>query len=348
MTMFRTIYLWFDSDANSEMELTSQQVNLLRVIPFIILHVAVLGVIFVGWSWFAVLFALGFYFIRMFTITGFYHRYFSHKTFKVNRFWQFFFALLGGTCVQRGALWWAAHHRFHHRHSDDEHDIHSPWQRGFWWSHMGWITCDCSFKTNYDAIRDYAKYPELVFLNRFDTLIPLVSAVGIFFLGVFLESFFPGLGTNGSQMLVWGFFISTVVLFHCTVFINSLCHVWGKKRFNTTDQSRNNFWLALVTLGEGWHNNHHRYPATVRQGFYWWEIDITYYILKMLSWVGIVKDLKPVPQGIYDEGLELDRLRKVSSIYDEKVNFNDAKIFNKKSREEFKKRIKELAKNTKE
>lgn len=346
--LFRGIYLWVDSDATTNMDMTSDKMNWVRTIPFMVLHIACFGVFFVGWSWFAVLFAIGFYFIRMFTITGFYHRYFSHKTFKTNRFWQFIFALIGSSCVQRGALWWAAHHRSHHRYSDSEEDLHSPWQRGFWWSHMGWITCDRSFRTDYSNIKDYAKYPELVFLNRFDILVPILTIVSIFYLGVFLEAFFPGLHTNGLQMLVWGFFISTTVLFHCTVFINSLCHVWGRKRFNTDDQSRNNFWLALITLGEGWHNNHHRYPATVRQGFYWWEVDITYYILKMMSWIGIIQDLKPLPRTVYNEGLEIDRVRKVSSIYGERFDFNDARIFNKKSREEFKDRIKSLVKTRKE
>lgn len=344
---FKTVILWIDSDAISGMDLSSQKMNFPRTLPFLAAHLICFGVIWVGWSPTAVLFAAGFYFLRMFAITGFYHRYFSHKTFKTNRFWQFVFAVVGGMSAQRGALWWASHHRFHHRHSDDEHDIHSPWQRGFWWSHVGWITCDYSFKTNYDAVRDFAKYPELVFINRFDTLVPILTAVSIFLLGVFLEAFFPGLGTNGPQMLIWGFFISTIVLFHGTVFINSLAHVWGKKRYNTIDQSRNNFWLSLITLGEGWHNNHHRYPATVRQGFYWWEIDITYYLLKMMSWLGIVWDLKPVPQVIKDEAEELEQLRKVSSVLDEKVDFNDAMVFSKKSREDFKRRRRKIAETVK-
>lgn len=326
----KNIILWIDSDANSNEELTSQKYNVVRGIPFVGLHLACLGVIWVSWSWFAVLFALGFYFIRMFAITGFYHRYFSHKTFKANRFWQFMFALLGSACVQRGPLWWAAHHRHHHRYSDQKNDIHSPVQRGFWWSHMGWITCDYSFKTRYENIKDFAKFPELVFLNRFDMIAPVLTGVIVFFIGYFLGIFFPQLGTNGSQLLIWGFFISSTVLFHCTVFINSLAHVWGNRRFNTTDTSRNNFFLALVTLGEGWHNNHHYYPATARQGFYWWEIDITYYILKTLSFMGIIYDLKPLPEKIYQEGKQLDYLKKSSSVYKEEVDLKKSSM-NKKN-----------------
>ena len=141
---------------------------------------------------------------------------------------------------------------------------------------------------------------ELRFLDRFDILVPVALAVFLFLLGGWLETRAPGLGTNGPQLLIWGFFVSTVVLFHATVTINSLAHVWGKRRYQTRDDSRNNLWLALLTLGEGWHNNHHHYPASTRQGFYWWEIDITFYLLKAMSWVGLVWDLKPVPPRIRD------------------------------------------------
>ena len=238
----------------------------------------------------------------MFAITAFYHRYFSHKSFKTNRFWQFIFAVMGASAAQRGPLWWASHHRKHHKHSDDQHDLHSPVERGFWWSHVGWFTCDAAFRTDYRAVRDFGKYPELRFLNRFDMLVPFLLAVSVFFLGEWIASVWPSSGTSGAQMLVWGFFISTILLAHGTFTINSLCHTWGSKRFSTTDQSRNNFWLALLTLGEGWHNNHHRYAVSARQGFYWWEIDISYYVIKMLGSVGIVYDIKPVPSRIIEEG----------------------------------------------
>ncbi len=278
--------------------------NFLRIIPFMLLHVFTLGVIWVGWSPFAVGFAIIFYFIRMFAITGFYHRYFSHKTFKTNRFWQFMFALLGASCVQRGALWWAAHHRHHHRFSDTEEDLHSP-RKGFIRSHIGWICTNKAFRTRYELVQDFAKYKELMFLDRYDTLVPIITALSIYFLGVGLEAFFPVLGTNGLQLLIWGFFISSTVLFHGTVTINSLSHVWGKRRFKTNDDSRNNFILSLITLGEGWHNNHHYYPGTARQGFYWWELDITFYGLKFLEFLGIIRDLKPVPVKVYEDAKKI-------------------------------------------
>ncbi|MDX5385933.1 MAG: acyl-CoA desaturase [Alteromonadaceae bacterium] len=246
----------------------------------------------------------------MFAITGFYHRYFSHKTFKTSRAAQFVFAVLGASSAQRGPLWWAAHHRHHHQHSDNAEDLHSPHHGGFWWSHAGWFTCDAGFSMDERRVRDWLKFPELKFINRFDSLIPVAAAVLIYLLGEALAVWAPGLGTNGLQLLVWGFFISTVCLFHATVSINSLSHVWGKRRFETDDDSRNNFWLALITLGEGWHNNHHRWPQSVRQGFRWYEIDITWYGLWALSKLGIVWDLNPIPAHIQKETRELDEQRR--------------------------------------
>ncbi|BBM89965.1 hypothetical protein COTS27_01683 [Spirochaetota bacterium] len=299
-TAYTVILLWVDSERTEHLG-NSTKFNFPRVIPFIAVHLMCLGVIWVGWSPFAVIFAIVFYLVRMFAITGIYHRYFAHRTYKLNRFWQFMFALFAATCAQRGALWWAAHHRHHHRYSDTEKDIHSPVHGGFWWSHMGWFTSDVSFRTPYQYIKDFAKYPELRFLNRFDILVPTLTGVAVFYIGKFMSWQFPALGVTGPQLLIWGFFISTIILFHATVSINSLTHIWGRKRFETKDESRNNWFLSIFTLGEGWHNNHHYYPATARQGFYWWEFDITYYVLKALSWVGIVRDLRPVPEAVYVE-----------------------------------------------
>jgi len=307
------IVRWFDSEAaaydgNENIQgdpQNSRSVNWQRIIPFFAVHIACLSVIWVGWSPVAVAVCLFMFWLRMFAITAFYHRYFSHRSFKTNRFWQFIFAVIGASAAQRGPLWWAAHHRKHHKHSDDDHDLHSP-KHGFLWSHMGWFTCEEAFKTDYSVIKDLAKFPELRFLNRFDILVPFLTALALFGFGHLLEIYYPELGTSAWQMLIWGFFISTVILAHGTFTINSLCHTWGKRRFSTRDQSRNNFWLALLTLGEGWHNNHHRYAASAKQGFYWWEIDISYYILKVMSWLGIIHDLRSVPQRILDEGRQLD------------------------------------------
>jgi len=276
-----------------------EKMELGRAIPFIILHVGCLGLIWVGWSPAAVMVAVALYFIRMFAVTGLYHRYFCHKAFRTSRAAQFIFALIGLTAVQRGPLWWSAVHRHHHAHSDEDHDSHSPVTKGFLWSHIGWLTSSRNFPTDYSRVKDLAKFPELVFLNRFDLIGPLVLALGLYLFGWGLEAWAPFLGTSGMQMLVWGFFVSTVFVFHATCAVNSFAHTLGKKRFDTGDESRNSLILALITLGEGWHNNHHHYQASARQGFYWWEIDISYYILKALSAMGIVWGLKEVPARVY-------------------------------------------------
>jgi stearoyl-CoA desaturase (delta-9 desaturase) len=278
-------------------------VEWLRIIPLIFLHLGCLGVFWVGWSRTAVIVSLTLYVIRMFAITGFYHRYFSHKTFKTKRTWQFVFGVMGNASVQRGPLWWAAHHRHHHRHTDTEQDVHSPSRHGFWWSHIGWMTSKANFPTKMKYVKDWAQYPELRWLNRFDTVVPIMLAISLYVFGELLERFAPQLGTNGWQLVVWGFFVSTTVLLHATVTINSFDHMYGKRRYDTPDTSRNNALLSLITLGEGWHNNHHHYAVTARQGFYWWEIDITYYLLVLMSWSGIIRDLRPVPEHIINSGL---------------------------------------------
>lgn len=302
---FASLMQWIDADyapgGAEAMRSGPDKVDLVRCIPFILLHAGCLGVIWVGWSWTAVAVAVALYFTRMFAVTGFYHRYFAHKTYQTSRPGQFLLALGGGTTVQRGPLWWAYHHRHHHRHSDEATDVHSPHVHGFWWSHIGWITSRRNFPTDYSAVRDLARFPELVFLNRFDALVPAVFAGAVLGAGWLLEVWAPQLGVTKWQMLVWGFFISTTALFHGTCCINSLAHLMGRRRFQTDDASRNSLALALVTLGEGWHNNHHRYQSAARQGFYWWEIDITYGLLRALAGVGLIWGLKGVPASIYEE-----------------------------------------------
>jgi stearoyl-CoA desaturase (delta-9 desaturase) len=237
----------------------------------------------------------------MFGITAGYHRYFSHRSYKTTRWFQFILAILGNASAQLGPLWWAAHHRHHHRCADTEEDIHSPVMHKFWWSHIGWVLCPYYSQTDDHLIRDLVKYPELQCLNRFHMIVPIVLAILVTVVGLLLQQYVPQLETNGLQMLVWGFCLSTFLLYHTTFTINSFSHLFGSRRFNITDNSRNNWFLALITLGEGWHNNHHYYPASEQQGFYWWELDITHYVLKLLSWTGIVWDLKTPPRKIYGE-----------------------------------------------
>jgi stearoyl-CoA desaturase (delta-9 desaturase) len=295
---------WFDADYHDPAVTAKigdiDRVNWLRCLPFVLLHLGCLGVLLVGWSWTAVFAAVGFYLLRMFAITGIYHRYFSHRTFKTSRAVQLGFAVIGAASAQRGPLWWAANHREHHRNSDLPSDPHSPVRYGFLRSHAGWFMCTRYYATQYNRIQDFARFPELVWLNRFDKAIPALLGLGLYLCGKTLAYFAPGLGVTGLQLFVWGFVISTTVLFHATASINSVAHIIGSKRYDTGDESRNNFLLALITLGEGWHNNHHKHMGCTRQGFFWWEVDITYYVLKLLSWTGLIWDLKPVPVKAYD------------------------------------------------
>ena len=266
-------------------------------LPFWSVHVAALvGAIVVGWSWAAFWWLLGGYLVRMFAITAGYHRYFSHRSYKTSRAFQLVLAVLASAAAQQGPLWWAAHHRRHHKYSDMPEDIHSPRQRGFWWSHVGWILGSRHKATDFDRIRDFAKYPELRFLNRFDLAMAIAWGFVLYLVG-------------GATGLFWGHFVALVLAWHVTFCINSLTHVWGGRRYATTDDSRNNVVLAVLTLGEGWHNNHHHYQRAACQGFYWWEIDLTYYVLKVLEVLRIVRDVEGVPAHIRDERVAPGRAR---------------------------------------
>jgi stearoyl-CoA desaturase (delta-9 desaturase) len=293
-----TLLAWFDNRALPESGVHGSRIDWVRVIPFFALHLGCLAALWVGVSATAMVVAAALYALRMFAITGFYHRYFSHKAFRTSRAMQFVFALLGASAVQRGPLWWAAQHRHHHVHSDDEHDVHSPHRHGFLWAHSGWFMDRANFRTRTEMVKDLAAYPELRFLDRFDALVPLALAAALYAIGEWLALVHPALGTNGLQLLVWGFCISTVVLYHATFTVNSLAHTLGRRRYATRDTSRNNWWLALLTFGEGWHNNHHHFPGSARQGFYWWEVDFTYYGLRLLAALGLIWDLKAVPAAI--------------------------------------------------
>jgi stearoyl-CoA desaturase (delta-9 desaturase) len=270
------------------------RLDVVRSLPFFMVHaLAVAGVFWLGWSWSGLALALGLYALRMFGVTGAYHRYFSHRTYKTSRPFQLVLAVLAMSSVQKGVLWWAAHHRHHHKMSDQPGDTHSVIQDGFYWSHMGWILAPQNHDTDLSKVKDLAKYPELVWLDRFYYLPGVALAVGLF-------------SSGGWWALYWGFFVSTTLLWHGTFTINSLSHVFGSKRYVTTDDSRNNFWLALITLGEGWHNNHHYYQRATNQGFYWWEVDVTFYVLKVLSWVGLVWDLHTPPPHVREANKRAD------------------------------------------
>ncbi len=254
--------------------------------PFILLHLALVTVFFVSPEPAALLLCAATYFVRMFGITGAYHRYFAHRAYKTSRLFQFLLAWLGCTAMQKGPLWWAAHHRGHHRHSDTPLDPHSPHETSFWWSHVGWILSAEHVDTPWEEIQDWSRYPELRWLDRNHWVPGLVLAVLCWLVA----------GWSG---LVWGFVVSTILLYHATFTINSLSHLFGSRRYATPDDSRNNLLLALLTLGEGWHNNHHHYQSSANQGFFWYEIDISYMVIWLLSKVGLTWDLrKPGPRAL--------------------------------------------------
>jgi len=254
-------------------------------IPFVVVHLLCFAAIWSGVTWQSVALCIVLYWVRLFAIGAGYHRYFSHRAYSTSRIFQFFLAFLAQTSAQKSVLWWAAKHRHHHLHSDTEQDVHSPRHKGFLYSHVGWIFNRRHAKTDLVKIDDFARYPELMWLHRLE-LAPAVALGVVCFL------------IDGWSGLVVGFFWSTVLVYHGTFCINSLAHVRGKRRYVTGDDSRNNWLLALLTMGEGWHNNHHAYQSSVRQGFRWWEIDATFYILKLLSWTGIVWDMKTPPLAV--------------------------------------------------
>jgi stearoyl-CoA desaturase (delta-9 desaturase) len=255
-------------------------------IPYWGVHVlAIVGIAILGFSWLGLGLALLFYVPRMFFVTAAYHRYFSHRSYKTSRWFQFVLALGATSTAQKGPLWWAAHHRIHHKLSDAPGDLHSVMQSGFWWAHHGWILSRDLEDTDYSRIKDFSKYRELRWLNTW-WIVPVI--------GVATATFVAG----GFFALVWAFAVCQVMCWHGTFTINSLSHVWGNRRYATDDDSRNNPVLAVITMGEGWHNNHHHYQVSARQGFYWWEIDCTYYVLRVLAAVGVVWDLHSVPDHV--------------------------------------------------
>ncbi len=290
-----------DPATPEESTLVKQRSFHARNLPFLLMHLAMLLAIWTGVSWVAIVVALGLYWMRILFVTGFYHRYFSHRTFRTTRWFQAVMAFLGTTAIQKGPIWWAGHHRFHHRHSDAEDDVHSPKQGGFWWAHIGWLIKVDRNDTRWEEVKDLARFPELRMFEhgyRFGIAALVAGVVG---LGLWIERAFPQTGATWLQIVVWGFVISTVALWHTTYLINSGAHMWGSRRFPTSDTSRNSLLLTLLTLGEGWHNNHHRYPGSERNGFFWWEIDPTHYFLTVLSWLGLIWDLRRPPAHIYAE-----------------------------------------------
>jgi stearoyl-CoA desaturase (delta-9 desaturase) len=254
-------------------------------IPFILVHLGCFAAIWTGVTWQALALCVTLYWLRIFAIGAGYHRYFSHRSYSTSRAFQFVLAFMSQTTTQKSVIWWASKHRHHHLYSDTGHDVHSPRHHGFIYSHLGWIFSRKHDEPDFAKVSDMTRYPELMWLHKFEVL-PAVLLAGLCFL------------LAGWSGLVVGFLWSTVLVYHATFCINSLAHVSGRKRYVTGDDSRNNWLLAIFTMGEGWHNNHHAYQSSVRQGFKWWEFDPTYYLLRALSWTGLVWDLKTPPEPV--------------------------------------------------
>jgi stearoyl-CoA desaturase (Delta-9 desaturase) len=284
--------------------LERQRLDYSDCVQFLFMHIACLAAFWTGVSLTAIGVCLALYVVRMFAITAGFHRLLAHRTYKSGSIFRFLIAFTGTASYQKGPLWWSAHHRGHHLHTDTEEDLHSPLAHSFWCSHVEWFLRRNSQSYDKKLISNLIKHRDLRLLDKWYAVPPIMLAVGTFLSGFALRLYAPGLGTNEWQMLIWGFFISTVLLYHGTFTVNSLAHVFGKRRFATDDNSRNNWFVALITLGEGWHNNHHYYPTSERQGFYWWEIDVSHYTLRVLEYLGIVWDLRAPPSEIPERAFE--------------------------------------------
>ena len=269
------------------------------VMVMVIMHLACLGVFLVGFSWPALLVAIAMYVIRGMGVTTGYHRLLAHRSYKTNRFIQFVVATAGGLAMQGGPLWWVAHHRAHHRDTDKEGDIHSPVTKGMWQSHMGWMMSNEAFHEQGSNSRDLFKYPELKFLQRHYVWILVLQMLGLYALGSLLSLWYPETSINGLQCLVWGFFVSTVFLWHVTFSVNSVCHRWGSQDYDSNDASTNNWIIGILGFGEGWHNNHHFYPSSARHGLKWWQVDVTWILIRGLCLVGLASEPK-IPKEFRD------------------------------------------------
>ena len=256
-----------------------------QAIPFVLVHLLCFAAFWTGVTWQAVALCVGLYWLRIFAIGAGYHRYFSHRAFATGRVFQFVLAWCAQSTAQNSVLWWAALHRRHHLYSDTAEDVHSPRRRGFFYAHVGWIFDRRHVKTDFARVGDLTRFPELRWLDRFELAPAMLTAAACWLVA----------GWSG---VVVGFLWSTVLVYHSTFCINSLAHVHGKQRYVTGDDSRNNWLLALMTMGEGWHNNHHAWQSSARQGFRWWEVDATFYILRGLAWTGVIWDLKMPPQSL--------------------------------------------------
>jgi stearoyl-CoA desaturase (Delta-9 desaturase) len=262
-------------------------ISRLRLVAFIGLHFLALAAIWTGVTRVSLVMCAALYVLTLLAVTIGHHRYFAHRSFKTSRVMQLILGFWAQTSLQKGVLWWAAHHRYHHRHSDQDDDLHSP-KHGILWSYAGWIFSDKTRPTRYELVPDLAKFPELRLLDAFPYTPGVLLAIACY-------------AIEGWPGVVVGFLWANLLAHHATFANNCFAHIYGTRPYATTDGSRNNWFLAAITLGEGWHNNHHRYPGSARNGFVWWEIDVTYYVLRLLEKLGIIWDLRAPPPEVLAE-----------------------------------------------
>jgi stearoyl-CoA desaturase (Delta-9 desaturase) len=276
----------------------------LTVTIFWIVQASAVLVFFVPFAWPLVALWAASHFLRAIGLTLAFHRYFAHRAFQMNRFMRFVWAFLGTSAMQKGPLWWAGHHVNHHRYADRDGDPHSPLVSGLYYAHIGWFLNDAKhdrLETSNPVMRDFRQVPEIAWLDRYFFAPPLLLAAAMFLLG-------------GMSWLVWGFCLPTMTLAHATFAINTVNHMFGSRRFDTIDESRNNALTAFFAVGEGWHNNHHRYQRAARNGFYWWEFDPTWYVIRLMAAIGLAWDLQVVPERIYAEARAVKARRRQQPI----------------------------------
>ena len=265
--------------------------NVIQITVFWAIQAGALLVFAVPFRWAYIALWAASHFIRAIGLTLAFHRYFAHRSFQMNRIARFVWAFIGTAAMQKGPLWWAGHHINHHRYADRDGDPHSPAISGFYYAHIGWFLHDSKYdrlESGNPVVRDFSKEPEIAWLERFYWAPPLSLAVALFLVG-------------GVPLVLWGFALPTMTLAHATFAINTVNHLWGARRFDTRDDSRNNPVTAFFAAGEGWHNNHHRYQRAARNGFYWWEFDVTWYVIRTMAAVGLAWNVQPVPARIYAE-----------------------------------------------
>lgn len=248
--------------------------------PMIAVHVGAIGVLFVAGTWADWITLAVVAYLRGLISTIGYHRFFAHRSFKTSRVAQFFLASACCANLQQGPMWWAAYHRHHHRYSDEPGDVHSPHHGGFWWAYCGWLFIP--LQPQWEQVRDLRRFPELVLLERFWQIPGILLAVTFWLIG-------------GWSLLCIGFCLSAVLSFQLTFVVNTLGHLIGSRRYPTPDHSTNSFLLALMSLGDGWHNNHHHYPHTAQAGFFWWEVDGAFRVIRVFERLGIIWDVRRVP-----------------------------------------------------